>query len=145
MRPRLDELIDAIRWTFAQHVVPTVEEPLARSYCKTIAALLDQAHARAVHEAAALLAERDELRALLEQAGAEAEPAGSAALARSAPRDGEHPDLPELNAQVAALRSALVAVQSRLTGPARERLHAYFAHQLDRDDSCIPAIAGRAF
>jgi hypothetical protein len=166
MRPRADEVMQSITWTFEKHIVPDLTDPLARSLCLTMSYLLRQVELRIRLEGPALHADIREARktlasvqTLLAQApAASSEPALSGlaneiaeALGRVYRSPDEYPVVESLLGEAEAMNWALVhAIKvldatgerfpQHLYGQVRDEIRAYMAHQLERQARyvCLP-------
>lgn len=142
MRPRVDELLPAIRWTFEHRVVPSLDDPLAQSYARTISVLLEQVQARLRYEGATLDADNRDLRALLdslrESVDSPLREEIESALERPGHDEAEYRDVRALVDEAARLRSVLNRAIRQLPSPRRTEIRAYLARQVERGARCVP-------
>ena len=167
MRPRADEVMQSITWTFETHIVPDLTDPLARSLCLTMSYLLRQVELRIRLEGPALHADIREVRQTLAAVqrllratpAASTEPALSgldqeiaATLERVYRSPDEYPVVESLMNEAEAMNWALVHA-IRILDETRERflqvpyqqvrdeIRACMAHQLERQATyvCLPS------
>lgn len=162
MRPRIDEVLQSIIWTYDEHILPAVEGELPKSLALTVSNLLRHVALRLEHEEPALVEDNAELRALMGAianyiAGLPEAPAALAALlgdvrqaAKPCPMEG-YSGLPSLTDVAQGLRKvldeALTALQAQRgtlgADPAyqalRQAIRDYLNHQLARQSTWIQA------
>lgn len=160
MRPRADEVMDSIIWTFDQHVLPAVEGALPKSLALTMSNLLRHVRIRMEQEAPALLADNADLREVLGSIASFIErqspgPQSLAALSESLThasltRDSaDYQSLNVISAQAQQLRGvlddalrALQEAREALGDTAeyqalRSQIREYLARQLERESAWI--------
>lgn len=65
MRPRTDEILLSLLWTFEKHIAPEVQSDYAKSLTLTMGNLIDHVRLRVRHEGELMYEERAEIRRLL--------------------------------------------------------------------------------
>lgn len=65
MRPRADEVLQSIIWTYDEHILPNVQGDFPKSLALTVSNLLRHVALRMEHEAPALIEDNAEVRAVL--------------------------------------------------------------------------------
>jgi ubiquinone biosynthesis protein UbiJ len=116
MRPTVLELLASVRWTLAERIAPTLSDPLAQSYGRSIMATLAGIEVRLRNEGAVVTEEVADLRELLGRGADLVQPA----------------DLEAAAAEVDFLRNELIDVIRSGEGD-RDAIHRYYARQLERD------------
>jgi hypothetical protein len=165
LRPRADEIVNSILYSFEEFVVPELEEPYAVSVGHTIRNLLRHVALRIELEPPALYAGNEEMRAVLSDIAAYASSSEAAALAdvpadiatslAAAEPQTSYPSLSTLSAHAIILRGvldrtirALQAARPELgSDPTylelRGRIRADLARQLEREAAwTTPAFSG---
>jgi hypothetical protein len=165
LRPRADEILDSILYSFEEFVVPELEEPYAVSVGHTIRNLLRYVALRIELEPPALFTGNDEMRVVLRDVATYAGSTGSAALAdlpaelatalTAAEAQTPYPSLSTLSAHAVILRGALdrairalQAARPELGSDSaylelRQRIRTCIAHQLEREaEWTAPAFFG---
>ena len=165
LRPRADEILNSVLYSFEEFVVPELEEPYAVSVGHTIRNLLRYVALRIELEPPALYAGNEEMRALLAEIAAYASSSRAAALSdvpgeiasslAAAEPQTPYPSLSTLSAQAVVLRGALDRTIRALQaarpelgsdGPyleLRARIRSCLAVQLEREaEWTTPAFSG---
>jgi len=165
LRPRADEIVNSILYSFEEFVVPELEEPYAVSVGHTIRNLLRHVALRIELEPPALYTGNEEMRAVLrdiaayasssEAASLAAVPADIAAALAAAEPHTPYPSLSTLSTHAIVLRGvldrtirALQAARPELgSDPAylelRSRIRTCLARQLEREaEWTTPAFSG---
>ena len=165
LRPRADEILNSVLYSFEEFIVPELEEPYAVSVGHTIRNLLRYVALRIELEPAALFTGNEEMRAVLRDIAAYASSTESAALAdvpadiatslAAAEPQTPYPSLATLSAHAVVLRGvldrtirALQAARTELGSDAtylelRGRIRACLALQLEREaEWTAPAFSG---
>lgn len=166
LRPRTDEIVNSVLWSFEELVVPELEDPYAVSVAHTIVNLLRHVALRVELEPPALFAGNQELRALLGEVAAYARASGSSRLAGIPPdvqealdasADGAsgYPSASRLADDATTLRwaldrsiRALQDARADLGGTdgyaeVRRRIREVIARQLEREATwVVPAFSG---
>jgi len=138
VRPRADEVLDSVIWTFDTYIAPEVHEPYASSRTLTLAQLLRHVRARIRGEGDALWEDNRELRQLLAELQGGLAPALSADVAQTLSASLRPPDvypsLLRLTEEATALRGALDRILRALPddAPERQRIRSYLGAQLTR-------------
>ncbi|MGB3411782.1 MAG: hypothetical protein WBA45_11340 [Microthrixaceae bacterium] len=166
VHPRTDELIESIRWSFENFVMPDLDDEYAISVAHTIRNLLKHVSLRIQFEGPALDAHRRELRGLLSEirdyAASEVAALGGlpgeidAALVEDGDDDCPLPGVIDLGEKVISLRwaldralRALQAARSEIGDDERyvairQEIRECLARQLEREDAWMtPAFSGR--
>ena len=94
MRPRADEIVQSITWTFEEHIVPDLKDPLAKSLSLTLGYLLRHVEQRIRDEGPALHADIREIRQALRSVQD---------LLQRTPAIVSDPDLSRLSQEIAAV------------------------------------------
>jgi ubiquinone biosynthesis protein UbiJ len=131
VRLTVEELLESVRWTLRERVVPGIDDSLQQSYLRSIDGLLVQALQRLRNEPAALAEEIADLRAVLPQLAA-----------NSKNIESETPELPRVT--VERLRAELVRLMPGLPDHRQSILREYLSRQLARDERVLPALSGMA-
>lgn len=106
MRPRTDEILLSLLWTFEHHIAPEVQSDFAKSLTLTMSNLLQHVHLRVQFAGEYLHAERSELRELLTDVATYL-------------REGGEPDFPDLAEEIT---QALAATEDDGCYPSEQRL-----------------------
>jgi hypothetical protein len=160
MRPRADEVLQSIIWTYDEHILPNVQGDFPKSLALTVSNLLRHVALRMEHEAPALIEDNAEVREVLREVAAYANtlkpaPDSLQALLPKLAAAGEakavngYLSLNDLVVEADALRTllddALKALQEHrdaLAGDARyqalrDRIRTYLDHQIKRQSIWI--------
>jgi hypothetical protein len=159
LRPRSDEILRSVLWSFEEFIVPELSDPYAISVGHTITNLLRHLALRVELEPPALFAGNAELREVLAAIAAYARAAGLAGLADDLERTleattsaSDYPSISRLTDDALALRGALdgaiLALQAAPSESAeyvelRRRIREWIGRALDREaEWIVPAFSG---
>lgn len=170
MRPRTDEIVRSIAWTFDRYIVPDLSDPFACSLALSIGYLLRNVEQRLREEGPALWADNREIRDTLRSVRAliKATPAAverdrfasvlseiDTVLGRQFRSPEDYPTLESVADEAAALRWPLVhAIEALRAEPSpfdpaeyqrvREEIRSYLKHQLERESRhvMVRSVAG---
>jgi hypothetical protein len=159
LRPRSDEILRSVLWSFEEFIVPELSDPYAISVGHTITNLLRHLALRVELEPPALFAGNAELRELLADIAAYATAAGGAALADDLERTlaattpaSDYPSASRLTDDALALRGALDrAIRALQAAPSesaeylelRARIRQWVGRALAREaEWIVPAFSG---
>ncbi|MCC6381657.1 MAG: hypothetical protein IT304_04070 [Dehalococcoidia bacterium] len=170
MRPRADEIVRSVAWTFDRHIVPDLTDPFAKSLALSLGYLLRNVEQRLREEGPALWADNREIRETLGSVralikttpgAAEREPFAAlvaeidAVLARQFRGPDDYPTLESITDEATALRWPLAHAIGALRGdpapfePAdyervRGEIRAYLKRQLERESRhvMVRSVAG---
>lgn len=162
MRPRTDEILKSLLWTFDEWIVPDVTTPYAKSLTLTMGNLLRHVILRVELEGDLLFEDNRDLRAVLGEVGGFIEglkpvPDGlsgtgaeiAAALGQEYHGGDVYPSVARLVEEATALRWVLVHAIDALQGArdalsddsaylaARQAIRDYLGRQLDREGTMI--------
>ena len=167
MRPRADEIVHSIAWTFDSYIAPDLTDPFAKSLALSISYLLRHVEQRIRHEGPALYADNQEIRGVLSSVQAllhntpvvlsqapfvDLSREIETALTRNARSPDEYPTLESLTNEATELRWALVHAidaldkNKPLFAPSdyqkvRDRIRTYLRHQLEREATHVQALS----
>jgi hypothetical protein len=159
MRPRADEIVHSIAWTFDRYIATDLSDPFSKSLALSIGYLLRSVEQRIQHEGPALWACNREIRDALRSVrtviestpGACSEPAFAslskeieAALGKEYRGTDDYPTLESLTDEATELRWPLVhAIEALQKNPSlfdasdyqrvRDEIRTYLKHQLERE------------
>jgi hypothetical protein len=137
----LERLVDSIRWTFDTYLLPTLTDPLAQSYGRTVSVLLAQAQARLREEPRALAEELRDLRATV-TAIAPAFPDELRETTRHALAQTSEPppvvSLSQLQADIGRLDALVAAAVPALDSGTRQLIEALLIRRLERRRRWMP-------
>jgi hypothetical protein len=158
LRPRSDEILRSVLWSFEEFIAPELSDPYAVSVGHTITNLLRHLALRVELEPPALFAGNSELRALLADIAGYARAAGPEELADDLERTlgatpaSEYPSASRLVDDALALRAALDrAIRSLQAAPSeseeyqalRARVRDWIGRALAREaEWIVPAFSG---
>jgi hypothetical protein len=158
LRPRADEILRSVLWSFEEFVAPDLRDPYAISVGHTIVNLLRHLALRVELEPPALFTENAELRELLTAITAYARAVGLAGLvedveaALAAAPASEYPSASHLGDDALILRGALARAIRALQAAQSEnddyvalraRIRAWIGRQLEREaEWIVPAFSG---
>lgn len=159
LRPRSDEILASVLWSFEEFIVPELSDPYAISVGHTITNLLRHLALRVELEPPALYAGNAELRELLADIAAYAGADGRTELAEDLEATLEattpatdYPSISRLTDDALALRAALdSAIRALQAAPSeteeygalRARIREWIGRALDREaEWIVPAFSG---
>src|SRR4051794_29332089 len=143
MTPSALQIVNSIRWSFEQAIVPELSDPLTQSYARSIMAALDVLEVRLPIEGQLLLEEAADLREVLRSVRPVLPDDVAAAIddALEATADPVAPfDLQGATARADRLRSAAAAVIASQPHDDGGVLRAYLGRQLERERRLQPAV-----
>lgn len=148
MRPSVLELVASIRWTFGEHIAPTLEDALTQSYGRGIVSALTTIETRLRNEGQVLVEQIEDLRSLLRSQQGRA-PTDVAALIEAALGDDGLParylDVDRATDEANTLSGALVALIAALPTEGRDEIRSFLTRQLAREERLLPVLTGPAF
>jgi hypothetical protein len=158
LRPRSDEILRSVLWSFEEFIAPELSDPYAISVGHTITNLLRHLALRVELEPPALFAGNAELRELLADIAGYARAAGQAELADDLERTlaqqpaSDYPSVSRLTDDALALRGALDrAIRALQAAPSeseayldvRARIREWIGRALAREaEWIVPAFSG---